>query len=456
MTNKVLGAALLVAASLCESGCSTRPVNAPIDRVDPTRGYRPALHATRKHRDDTQILVTFSGGGTRAAAFAYGVLEELRRTQVDADVDPHALIDDVDLLIGVSGGSFTALAYGLEGDQLFEDFPDRFLKRDVQGELIARAANPLHWGTLMSRGGGRSELAADYYDEIVFRGSTFADLQAKPGPYVIATATDISTGARLSFSQADFDMICSDLSSVRLSRAAATSSAVPVVLSPVTFDNHGGHCGYVPPTWVSDVDPAGEPASVGRLRQRLRDIRKFERGDQRPFLHLVDGGVADNLGLRAILERFMEAEFSQNFRSELKIEKLRRTLLIVVNARSDPATNWDRSEDGPGAVDLLLKSISVPIDHESDESLALMRDLMARWKRTGSGPVPAASPKFFAVDVNFDDLPDVAERASLMAISTSFSLPSSEVDHLRTAAARALKTSASFQAFLADLKEKSR
>ena len=35
----------------------------------------------------------------------------------------------------MSGGSFTALAYGLYGDKLFADYEQRFLKRDVQGEL---------------------------------------------------------------------------------------------------------------------------------------------------------------------------------------------------------------------------------------------------------------------------------------------------------------------------------
>ena len=57
---------------------------------------------------------------------------------------------------------------------------------------------------------GRSELAADYYDEILFEGATFSDLIDKPGPVVIATGTDLSTGSRFVFFQNDFDLICSD------------------------------------------------------------------------------------------------------------------------------------------------------------------------------------------------------------------------------------------------------
>ena len=150
------------------------------------------------------------------------------------------------MITGVSGGSFTALAYGLYGDKLFADYEQRFLKRDVQGELVARAFNPVNWGELSSTGWGRSELAAQLYDEILFNGATFGDLDRGDGPFIVASATDISTGGRVPFNQNMFNVLCSDLNAVRLSRAAAASSAVPVVLSPVTINNYGGTCNYRP------------------------------------------------------------------------------------------------------------------------------------------------------------------------------------------------------------------
>ena len=52
------------------------------------------------------------------------------------------MLDEVDVITGVSGGSFTALAYGLYGDKLFADYEQRFLKRDVQGEIVARSFSP--------------------------------------------------------------------------------------------------------------------------------------------------------------------------------------------------------------------------------------------------------------------------------------------------------------------------
>lgn len=147
------------------------------------------------------MVLSFSGGGTRAAAFSYGALEELRRTEIVVDGQRRRLIDEVDMITGVSGGSFTALAYALYGERLFSEYEERFLKRNVQGALLARTLNPLNWWRFVGGSAGRSELAAQYYDEILFEGATFGDLLDKQGPVAIATGTDISTGSRLAFFQ---------------------------------------------------------------------------------------------------------------------------------------------------------------------------------------------------------------------------------------------------------------
>ncbi|MGT2434124.1 patatin-like phospholipase family protein (plasmid) [Cupriavidus basilensis] len=221
------------------------------------------------------MVLAFSGGGTRAAAFSYGVLEFLRNTVAIGQTGKRSrLIDHVGVITGVSGGSFTALAYGLYGDKLFDDYERRFLKRDVQGEIIARVFNPAYWPSLWSGGWGRSELAADLYDEILFHGATFGDLDRGNGPLIIASATDISTGAALPFTQGAFDVLCSDLNAVRLSRAAAASSAVPVVLTPVALNNYGGTCGFSPPPGSNRFSvlptrrgrPHARPAIFGRKR----------------------------------------------------------------------------------------------------------------------------------------------------------------------------------------------
>src|SRR5262245_65649534 len=111
---------------------------------------------------DSLVMLAFAGGGTRAAALSYGVLEELRRTPIVVNGHQHSLLDEVDLVAGVSGGSFTALAYALYGQRLFHEYPYRFLKRNVQGELIRRVLSQTSWFRLATDRHCRSELAADY------------------------------------------------------------------------------------------------------------------------------------------------------------------------------------------------------------------------------------------------------------------------------------------------------
>src|SRR5664279_124995 len=176
------------------SGCASRLINPSMSYVDPGTGYRVATKLAETKERENFVVLTFSGGGIRAAAFSYGVLEFLEHTEVRRlDGRTTRLLDDVEIITGVSGGSFTALAYGLYGDALFRDYPQRFLKNNMQAELLARWLNPVSWLNLATPGWGRSELAAGLYDEILFNSATYADLRRRGGPLVLVSATDIST-----------------------------------------------------------------------------------------------------------------------------------------------------------------------------------------------------------------------------------------------------------------------
>jgi len=464
---KFLPAALMALIGL--GGCATRPVNPPLKAVDVNSGY--TFQTRQKHfkSPDNLVVLAFSGGGTRAAAFSYGVLEFLRRTEVTAkDGTKVRLLDAVDVITGVSGGSFTALAYGLYGEKLFADYEQRFLKRNVQGELLSRSLNPAYWGDLMSTGWGRSELAANYYDEILFNGATFGDLDRGNGPLIMASATDISTGGRLVFTQNIFNLLCSDLDAVKLSRAAAASSAVPVVLSTVTLNNYGGTCNYSVPPWVRMFTQSAEPP-----RPAARAIRELKEGESyadsvaRPYIHLVDGGVSDNVGMRGVLDalQFLEALHTAGLPTPL--DHVKRIIVLVVNSLSSPPINWDSSEDGPGVVDVLLKSSGVPIDHYSFEAVEQLKDIAARWQMArhirdmaqcstnNDAPVCAAirppQAEVYTIDVSFAAVPDKAERDYLNLQPTSFVLPAEAVDRLRAAAGMAILASPDFQRLLKDV-----
>ncbi len=469
MTRLQMPSLLVLASLLLLGGCATRPINPPITQADPKAGYRFETRQAGDKDSENLVVLAFSGGGTRAAAFSYGVLEFLRDTEI---VGPKGnrtrLLDEVDVITGVSGGSFTALAYGLYGDKLFADYEQRFLKRDVQGEIISRTFSPGNWGKLGSTAWGRSELASQLYDEILFNNATFGDLNRGKGPLILASATDISTGSRFVFSQRVFDVICSDLNAVPLSRAAAASSAVPVVLSPVTINNYGGACNTITPAFLKPfLDADNPPRPAARAIRSLRAEQTFGDGAHRPYLHLVDGGVSDNVGMRAVLDSLEILEALHEAGVPSPFDNARRIIVFIVNSLSSPATHWDESESPPGTVDILLKSAGTPIDAFSYEAVELLRDTAAHWQTlrrvrnsaaykdnkdpavTAALRVPAA--EIYAIDVSFPMLKDKAELDYLNQQPTSFVLPPEAVDRLRKAAGTIIAESPEFKRLLKDV-----
>ena len=460
---------LMLALSLLLSGCATRQVNPPIAQADPSTGYRFEVRQAQVRNKDNLVILAFSGGGTRAAAFSYGVLEFLRRTEV---VGPKGnkgrMLDEVDVITGVSGGSFTALAYGLYGDRLFAEYEQRFLKRNVQREIVARVFSPAYWGKLSSTGFGRSELAAQLYDEILFNGATFGDLDRGGGPLILASATDISTGSRFVFNQRTFDIICSDLNAVALSRAAAASSAVPVVLSSITIRNYSGTCNATAPGWAKlFLDSADPPRPAARAIRSLRAEQAFGDRVHRPYLHLVDGGVSDNVGMRSVLDSLEILEALHEAGRPTQLDSVRRIVVFVVNSLSSPPTKWDESESPPGTVDILLKAAGTPIDAYSYESVELLKDTAARWQTlrrirnsaayaANKDPAVAAAlrvpdAEIYAIDVSFPALKDKEELDYLNRQPTTFVLPAEAVDRLRAAAGTIIMASPEFQRLLKDV-----
>lgn len=447
-------------------GCATRRVNPPIAKYDLGSGHEFGRQLWHQGNQQDLVILAFSGGGTRAAAFSYGVLEALRRIEIVTNSGGKTrMLNEVDVITGVSGGSFTALAYGLYGEKLFDQYEARFLKRNVQGELMERFLNPLNWGALSSTGWGRSELAAQLYDQILFNRATFADLDRAAGPMIVVSATDLTSGSRIEFVRQNFDVMCADLGPIRLSRAAAASSAVPVVLSPITINNYGGSCGYREPAWLRQfADAAQPPRPAARILKRLQELRQLDNGVEDPYFHLVDGGISDNLGLRSVLDVLETLETLQEAGQPTGLDHIRRIIIFVVNSLSIPSTKWNKSEDAPGTVPILVKAAGVPIDHYSGEMVEELKDIDARWKALGRIRDSAAfakdndpamreivnAPKadIYVIDVSFQALKDKSERDYLNQLPTSFVLSDEAVDRLRAAAATIIVESPDFQQVL--------
>jgi len=163
---------LFLIVILMLNGCSAIGTikNDPVAQLPEGQHRYSAINYSQKYATgDTLFLLAFSGGGTRAAALSYGILEELRDTRYQANGKEVRLLDEVDRISSVSGGSFTSAYYGLFGDQIFDDFKEVFLYKDVQGDLKSRILDFFGIIGRMFSDTSRTEVAINYYDKHIFR-----------------------------------------------------------------------------------------------------------------------------------------------------------------------------------------------------------------------------------------------------------------------------------------------
>src|SRR5216683_3069539 len=91
---------LLLIASIAASSCSTSTAVLPASQF-PTAGsagpgYRFANLAGGKEENKLFVCLSFSGGGTRAAALAYGAMFALRQTHIDWPRRGETMLNEVD------------------------------------------------------------------------------------------------------------------------------------------------------------------------------------------------------------------------------------------------------------------------------------------------------------------------------------------------------------------------
>ena len=442
-------ALLTLSASI--GGCAHWPATAALQQAG-APGYRLAEVARPGQSDDLMVVLAISGGGTRAAALGYGVLEELRRTEVTVNGSKRRLIDEVDVISAVSGGTLPATYYALRGEKTFDEFVPKVLSRNLESELAQRIIlNPANWFRLPSGTFGKSDLFAELYDQTVFDHATFADLKAANGPFVIINGTDVTTGARFSFTQDYFDAICGDLSKMTLGRAVATSTALPPLLTPITLEDRAGTCGWKPPAWQAAAEAAvGQSETPGRALLRARALQAYANTG-RPYIHLFDGGLSENLGLTEVLRAF---ELLRVNPDETVLPALRRAhnvVVITVNALRFPDVDWDRSPAPPDTDTLVDQMWSIPVDRISLDAVEQAREQLAAWQ--ADAPTGGPERRSYFAQVTFDSLMDSTERLYFKQVKTSLTLPKDQVDRLREVAGRLLRQAPAFQRLLADLRQ---
>jgi len=458
--------AVFTCIALILTGCTaTYPVNPPLTKVAPTEGYY--LDNALRHSAGTSeilLILAFSGGGTRAAAFSYGVLQEMADTTIGKPGDERPLTREIDFISAVSGGSFTAAYFGLYGDRTFEDYERVFLRRDVQGELTDQLLDPFNWPRIMSPFYTRTEMATQLYDETIFNHATFKDLGEANGPFIVINATEMTLGTRFQFTQNYADIICTDLSEVPVARAVTASSAVPLLFSPVTMVNRAGECNWQEPAWASHA--LADRNRSSRIYNFATSIMELNNREDHRYLHLFDGGLADNLGLRAIMDGVMtQGSFTQTLEA-LNLPQTRKVVFILVNAETALDVESSRKMETPTFNALLNAATSVPLQRYSFETVALLKDQLGEWQRQShevecggallaavqsvksSGEDACKGVGFYFIEINFSEHPDPDERNYLKRLPTSFSLTDEAVDRLIAAGRQILRDNSDYQSLL--------
>ncbi len=392
-----------------------------------------------KHPDEITVALAFSGGGARAAALAYGVLLELRDTRPTGAHGSASLLDEVDAISAVSGGSFTAAYYGLHGDATFPGFEQQVLRRDLSADLLRRVLNPLRWFTPQSR----SAAAAQLYGRTIFHGARFSDLHQRDGPLVIINATDLESGNRFAFLQGQFDLLCSDLLSFPIADAVAASSAVPVLFEPVVLQNYDT-CS--PAKLVAPVEGDDSP----QLQQAIEGLDSYRDKQARRYIHLADGGLTDNLGLRAFQEAIDLSGGMSAFLQRIDRLPAPHLVVIAVDSSADAGSGLGQSARPPSMTQAIDVMTDIQLHRYNAATLELMQDSLKKW--TTDVSTPARPVQGHLLVVSLRDLSDPQVRARLEAVSTGFSLTPLQADELIEAGRRLLRENPVFQGLLRTLK----
>jgi NTE family protein len=299
----------------------------------------------------------------------------------------------------------------------------------------------------------RGDLLAEYFDRELFDGATYADLaRGSMRPFVVINAAVLSTGARFPFTQGQFDLLCSDLGSVPIARAVAASAALPPYISAITLQSYAGTCGPAPlPGITKHADVVGNFSRS----LRLEEVRSYHDRSRRPYVHLVDGGLIDNLGLRVAIDFAVEQGGFFELVDALGYRDVTHVVFISVNAETDPNYAIDQIPDTPSFWQT-LNALKLPGRAHSQDLAEQLRSSFEAWRDelTSRRTIPngsATAPHFYFIDVSLSAIPDESERNSFNNIPTAPTLDPAAVDRLRAIARKLFMESPALKQLVSDL-----
>lgn len=343
----------------CVSSCATRTARDslgphwPNEEPQVNLSHYEDVQKRPGQRSDIAVAVAISGGGMRAANFAAGVLKALENIEVPGVHGSRSnLLREVDYFSSVSGGGLTVGSYITHLMEYRRLHPEdtaasgftfasgqntsvegrnwkSALSKNYQSSIVASFFNPKMIGQL-----DRGDVLESRLDDYVLgqhgkRSLTLGDVFKPKGtipllPYWIANATVYENGAIFPFTPDILQTYGINRYSHRLSShklaspydlplsvAMKTSASFPVAIPPTTLR--------------SGADP------------------------KNPQLHLIDGGVSDNLGFVTALRL-------------LKQDSAKKKVLIIIDAYNGRVEPFSKIGIRPGMILSALRSTNISLD----------------------------------------------------------------------------------------------
>ena len=429
---RIAACALFAFTAACAGLPDTRPVNTKLTAPP------PVAHVVNLASDDDAIALAFSGGGARAASFSLGVLEQLRDTNA-ADGKP--LISKVSLITAVSGGAITAAWFGQHGAEGLNEFRSAILDKDWQSQLNTSFMSPQNWDRFMQGGLNGPDKLSRWLDKEVFGGAHMGDI--RPAPKILINATDLYSGAPFAFADPWFEAICADLSSVQMSDAVAASMSVPIAFRPVVLKTFSD-CPAPLPDWVGKAEV--DRSAPVLLRETARSFRFYREPERMQYVHLTDGGVADNFGVSSLVTLRAATQTPYAPFSPTDAVKLRRFTFLIINAERDAEGAWALKESGPDGAQLIEQALGIAVNAPKRAAADALRDTLQTWKadtiawrcaltkdeaaQLGAGPGWDCRDLTVRLDmISFADLKDT-RFTDLGKAATAVSLPREQIDNL--------------------------
>lgn len=407
---------LTVLVSACSSFSHTN-IKQPDTEPEPTRATFD-ITAGRGEHPETLVIMSLSGGGSRAAYLSASVMLKLETVFEQEGIN---LLHEVDAISSVSGGSLPAAYYVISSDDepsaygrvWNEATVKKLMKKDYIRKWFGNWFWPTNIGKFWFTAYDRSDIMAQTFADNMYdtrplgRDLTMGDM-LDTRPYLVLNATNgtatpspddkggsgqtdpaLEFGAPFTFTRQDFDTINSDINDYSLARAVMATATFPAVFNYMTMKDYR----------LSDAPGCVE--------------------DCKRFVHVFDGGNADNLGLKSVSEMLDTLP--------CKKENYDRLVVILIDAftgnsgisndKADPRKGFDFVVDTN-----FLEATDSLLSANRDEKIEHFKDKFET--RCGE------PSKAIFYHIQFDDVKNDELRRNLNRIKTDFRISDQDAGYI--------------------------